>query len=118
MARKHILRKISGAVAVGVLAAAAIVPVQAAVARANSVRYFNAYRVYNGTASAAQTQGGSAYDDRGYGLNAYLVAGVKTTTGDESYGYRRFIGYTDDMAESGFRNNVIEYVHDCKVGTP
>ncbi len=116
--KKKYLEKISGAAAVGVMAVSIILPVQAATEAARATYYlehFNEYRVYEGTKSAAVTEGGSAYDDRGFAVNAHLVAGV--INADESnYGYRNFIGSTNESAKSAFLDGVIQYVHDCEIG--
>lgn len=117
MARKHILRKISGAVAVGVLAAAAIVPVQAAVeaARANSYTYNRGYMEQVGTQKRAITQGGSAYDDRGYGVSARLVAGLQIPGDSNRYfAYKHFSGSTSESAVTEYKNNVSYGIHGCE----
>ena len=118
MRKRNIWKKISGAAAVGVMAVSIILPVQAATEAARATYYlehFNEYRVYEGTKSAAVTEGGSAYDDRGFAVNAHLVAGV--INADESnYGYRNFIGSTNESAKSAFLDGVIQYVHDCEIG--
>lgn len=114
------MEKISGAAAVGVMAVSIILPVQAATeaARATYLEYFNEYRVYEGTKSAAVTEGGSAYDDRGFAMNAYLVAGVVADGGVSSYGYCNITGYEPlAKAQSGFLNGVIQYIHDCRIGS-
>lgn len=118
--KKKYLEKISGAAAVGVMAVSIILPVQAATeaARATYLEYFNEYRVYEGTKSAAVTEGGSAYDDRGFAMNAYLVAGVVADGGVSSYGYCNITGYEPlAKAQSGFLNGVIQYIHDCRIGS-
>ena len=118
--KKKYLEKISGAAAVGVMAVSIILPVQAATeaARATYLEYFNEYRVYEGTKSAAVTEGGSACDDRGFAMNAYLVAGVVADGGVSSYGYCNITGYEPlAKAQSGFLNGVIQYIHDCRIGS-
>lgn len=118
--KKKYLEKISGAAAVGVMAVSIILPVQAATeaARATYLEYFNEYRVYEGTKSAAVTEGGSAYDDQGFAMNAYLVAGVVADGGVSSYGYCNITGYEPlAKAQSGFLNGVIQYIHDCRIGS-
>ena len=118
--KKKYLEKISGAAAVRVMAVSIILPVQAATeaARATYLEYFNEYRVYEGTKSAAVTEGGSAYDDRGFAMNAYLVAGVVADGGVSSYGYCNITGYEPlAKAQSGFLNGVIQYIHDCRIGS-
>ena len=115
------MEKISGAAAVGVMAVSIILPVQAATEAARATYYlehFNEYRVYEGTKSAAVTEGGSAYDDRGFAMNAYLVAGVVADGGVSSYGYCNITGYEPlAKAQSGFLNGVIQYIHDCRIGS-
>ena len=102
------------------MAVSIILPVQAATeaARATYLEYLNEYRVYEGTKSAAVTEGGSAYDDRGFAMNAYLVAGVVADGGVSSYGYCNITGYEPlAKAQSGFLNGVIQYIHDCRIGS-
>ena len=119
--KKKYLEKISGAAAVRVMAVSIILPVQAATEAARATYYlehFNEYRVYEGTKSAAVTEGGSAYDDRGFAMNAYLVAGVVADGGVSSYGYCNITGYEPlAKAQSGFLNGVIQYIHDCRIGS-
>ena len=119
MKKRNIWKKISGRAAVGTLAVSIILPAQAATeaARATYLEYFNAYRVYEGTKSAAVTVGGSAYDDRGMAMNAHLVAGVISNNGGSKYGYWNITGYdANARAESGFLDGVIQYVHNCEIG--
>ena len=72
---------------------------------------------YEGSKSAAVTEGGSAYDDRGYALNAHVYAKVTTATGETSVGTGNFTGYNSKViARTAFLANVKTYDHDCKVG--
>lgn len=114
--KKKYLEKISGAAAVGVMAVSIILPVQAATeaARANNYTYYDAYLEPLGNQKRAVTGGGSAYDDKGYALRAYLVAGVNIS-GSSSHDltYVRFEGTALEPAITGFHYDVISGIHDC-----
>mgnify|MGYP001860273144 CR=1 FL=1 len=117
MKKRNIMKKLSGIAIVTALCICAILPTQAAVTRANSVRYLHGYKVYEGSKSAAVTEGGSAYDDRGYALNAHVYAKVTTATGETNVGTGNFTGYNSKViARTAFLANVKTYDHDCKVG--
>lgn len=116
MRKRNIWKKISGAAAVGVMAVSIILPVQAATeaARANNYTYYDAYLEPLGNQKRAVTGGGSAYDDKGYALRAYLVAGVNIS-GSSSHDltYVRFEGTALEPAITGFHYDVISGIHDC-----
>ena len=75
---KNTVKRFTGVLFAMILAVSFLLPAQAATYAYNSGRLVT--NPTNSKLKQAVTTGGSAYDDRGYGINAYLGAGVAGST--------------------------------------
>lgn len=115
MDKKTIVKKISGMFVLGTLAISVLLPTQAAVTRASTVLYNKGYLEQNDNVKRAVTQGGRAYDDRGYPLRARLVAGLYIPGNSEHYyEYNVFSGSTSGSAATRYKENVTRGIHGCE----
>lgn len=109
---KNTIKRFSGILFAMVLAAAFLLPVQAA-----SYYKYNSGRLVinpnNSRQKQAITTGGSAYDDRGYGLNAFLCAGVEQINGNEEWNSIPFRSSTSKSVASGYYNDVLGGLYYC-----
>ena len=111
---KNTIKRFSGILFAMVLAAAFLLPAQAATNGYVTYKWNKGYTQKSGNTTRAVTEGGSAYDDRGNACNAKLVAGVKSPyVTNYSYGYRNFTGSTTAKAYSPYLENANRYIHNC-----
>lgn len=109
---KRKIKKAAGILFAMVLAASFLLPVQAV-----SYYKYNSGRLVtnpnNSRQKQAITTGGSAYDDRGYALSAYLAAGVKRIGGNEEWENMSFKESTPKSIASGYYNDVVGGLYYC-----
>lgn len=109
---KNTIKRFSGILFAMVLAAAFLLPVQAA----SSYKYNSGRLMTNPSNSSlkqAVTTGGSAYDDRGNALNAYLGAGVARIGEKDTWRTIYFTGSTSRSISSGYYKNVVGGLYYC-----
>ena len=108
---KNTVKRFTGVLFAMILAVSFLLPAQAATYAYNSGRLVT--NPTNSKLKQAVTTGGSAYDDRGYGINAYLGAGVGIIGEDDQWRTINFTGSTTRSIASGYHADVVGGLYYC-----
>ena len=112
---KNTIKRFSGILFAMVLAASFLLPAQAATSGYVTYKWNKGYTQKSGDSTRAVTEGGSAYDDRGYACRAQLVAGIKSPNmTDYRYGFKTITG--SEPAAKAYSPYVVagnKCRHDC-----